>query len=201
MTGGAGAPVPEGAFERVVLANNCSDATADVVRTFTAMVPYPISVVEERLPPGKRSAGWARKREMDVAAALLVARGATGVIITADADSSVGPTWFAATMRESVKGVDCVPGYIDANPLELVSLGRAFLRRGRLEDTYLRFIAEMDARCDPRPHDPWPNHRMSFGASLAVTLAAYTAIGRLPPPSVGKDPALYNRRFMQICSH
>lgn len=186
----AGAPVPEGAFEIVVLANNCSDATADVVRTFAAMVPHPISVVEERLPPDKHSAGLARKRAMDVAAALLVARGATGIILTTDADSSVGPTWFAATMREFVKGVDCVAGYIDANPLELVSLGRAFLGRGRLEDTYLRLIAEIDARCDPRPHDPWPNHRVSSGASLAVTLAAYTAIGGLPPRSVGEDSAL-----------
>ena len=44
--------------------------------------------------------------------------------------------------------------------------------------------------CDPRPHDPWPNHRVASGASLAVTIAAYQAIGGLPPRPVGEDQAL-----------
>ena len=186
----AGAPVSDGAFEVLIFANNCSDATADIVRSFASTMPHPVRVVEERLPSDKLSAGWARKRAMDLAAASLVARGATGVILTTDADSCVAPTWFAATMAEFAKGVDCVAGYIDANPLELVSLGRAFLGRGRLEDTYLRLVAEIYAHCDRRPHDPWPNHRVSSGASLAVTLAAYTAIGGLPPRPVGEDSAL-----------
>ena len=185
-----GAPVPQGTFEILIFANSCSDATAKIALDFASMVPHPVRVVEEVLPPGKLSAGWARKRAMDLAAASLVARGATGVILTTDADSSVAPTWFAATMSELASGADCVAGYIDANPLELVSLGREFLSRGRLEDTYLRLIAEIDARCDPRAHDPWPNHRVSSGASLAVTLAAYTAVGGLPPRPVGEDSAL-----------
>lgn len=186
----AGAPVPEGAFEILVFANNCSDATAKVARNFAALVPHPVTVVIEQLPPDQRSAGGARKRAMELAAAMLDARGGAGLIFTTDADSCVAPTWFAATMREFGRGVDCVAGYIDANPLELVSLGRPFLRRGRLEDTYLRLMAEIDARCDARPHDPWPNHRVSSGASLAVTLSAYRAIGGLPPRPVGEDSAL-----------
>lgn len=186
----AGAPVPEGAFEILVFANNCSDATAEVARNFAALVPHPVSVIVEQLPPDQRSAGGARKRAMDLAAGTLDERGHAGLIFTTDADSCVAPTWFAATMREFGQGVDCVAGYIDANPLELVSLGRPFLRRGRLEDTYLRLIAEIDARCDARPHDPWPNHRVSSGASLAVTLSAYRAIGGLPPRPVGEDSAL-----------
>ncbi|MGA7804038.1 glycosyltransferase [Bradyrhizobium sp.] len=148
-------------------------------------------MVEERLPPERQSAGWARKRAMDLAAAELRGRvDEGGIILTTDADSCVAPTWFAAAVREFAKGVDCVAGYIDADPVELVNLGSAFLQRGRLEDTYLRLLAEIYARCDPRPHDPWPNHRVSSGASLAVTLAAYTAIGGLPPQPVGEDAAL-----------
>lgn len=186
----AGAPVPDGAFEILIFANNCSDATADVARAFAALVPHPVTVVEEQMQPGTQSAGWARKRAMDLAAASLRERGGNGLILTTDADSCVAPTWFAATMREFGHGVDCVAGYIDANPLELVSLGRTFLGRGRLEDRYLRLVAEIYARCDVRPHDPWPNHRVSSGASLAVTLDAYTAIGGLPPRPVGEDAAL-----------
>ena len=186
----AGAPVSEGAFEILVFANNCSDATAEVARSFAALMPHPVTVVDEQLPPDQRSAGGARKRAMDLAAAILDARSGAGLIFTTDADSCVAPTWFAATMREFGLGVDCVAGYIDANPLELVSLGRPFLRRGRLEDTYLRLMAEIDARCDARPYDPWPNHRVSSGASLAVTLSAYRAIGGLPLRPVGEDSAL-----------
>lgn len=185
-----GAPVVQGAFEILVFANNCTDATVKVARDFAALSPHPVRVVAEQLPPGQRSAGGARKRAMDLAAVILHQRGGAGLILTTDADSCVAPTWFAATMREFGQGVDCVAGYIDANPLELVSLGRTFLSRGRLEDNYLRLMAEIDSRCDERPHDPWPSHRVSSGASLAVTLAAYTAIGGLPPRPVGEDAAL-----------
>ena len=186
----AGAPVPSGAFEILIFANNCSDATAEVARAFATLVPHPVTVVEEQLQPGTQSAGWARKRAMDLAADRLADRGGAGIILTTDADSCVAPTWFAATMREFDTGVDCVAGYIDANPFELVGLGRAFLGRGRLEDAYLRLVAEIYARCDARAHNPWPNHRVSSGASLAVTLEAYTAIGGLPPRPVGEDAAL-----------
>jgi hypothetical protein len=113
-----------------------------------------------------------------------------GLILTTDADSRVAPTWLAATLQEFEKGVDCVAGYVDAIPAEYIALGGAFLSRGRLEDTYLRYIAEINALCDPRPHDPWPNHRVSSGASLAVSLAAYSAIGGLPPRPVGEDSAM-----------
>lgn len=179
------------AFEILIFANNCTDATAQAARDFSALVPHRIIVVEDLLPPSELSAGAARKRAMDLAAARLIARGAAdGVILTTDADSCVAPTWFAATMRELQRGVDCVAGYIDAEPLEIVNLGAAFLARGRLEDTYLRLLAEIAARCDPRPHDPWPNHRVSSGASLAVTLSAYRTVGGLPLKAVGEDAAL-----------
>jgi GT2 family glycosyltransferase len=193
---GAGAPVARGAFEIMVYANNCTDGTAAIVRAFAAKVPHPLHVVEEQLPKTRQNAGWARKRAMDLAAAKLAGKGTCGngtpkgFILTTDADSTVALTWFAANIREFAQGADCVAGYIDANPLELVSLGRDFLARGRIEDAYLRLIAEIDARCDPRPHDPWPNHRVASGASLAVTAAAYAAIGGLPPRAVGEDVAL-----------
>jgi hypothetical protein len=206
---GTGAPVKRGAFEIMVYANNCNDGTAAIVRGFAARLPHPLQVVEEELPLPRRNAGWARKRAMDLAAARLAGHHASkAFILTTDADSAVAPTWFAATLREFARGADCVAGYIDADPLELVSLGRDFVARGRVEDTYLRLLAEIDARCDPQPHDPWPNHRVASGASLAVTAAAYAAVGGLPPRAVGEDLALTRvltragfkvRHSMEVC--
>ncbi len=186
-----GAPLADGAFSILVFANNCSDETVVLARAWAASSPHPVSVVEETLPAAQANAGWARKRCMDLAADILARSGERdGVILTTDADSCAAPTWVSATLAAFDKGVDAVAGYIDAHPPEIVGLGPTFLRRGRLEDRYLRAVAEIDALCDPRAHDPWPRHRVSSGASLAVTLSAYRAIGGLPPKPVGEDAAL-----------
>ncbi|PZA12895.1 glycosyltransferase family 2 protein [Rhodopseudomonas palustris] len=187
----AGSPLAAGSFSILVFANNCTDGTVERVGEFARLSPHPIILNAAELPPERQSAGDARKCAMDQAAARLTSQGAEdGVILTTDADSCVAPTWFSKTMTEMSGGADCVAGYIDAEPLEILQLGEDFLKRSRLEDTYLRLIAEIDARCDPRPHDPWPNHRVSSGASLAVTLNAYRAIGGLPARPVGEDAAL-----------
>jgi hypothetical protein len=182
-----GAPLPDNAFDILVFANNCNDDTVAVIERVAQDIPQRVVVVEERLPPEMSNAGWARKRAMDIAADRL---DANSVILTTDADSCVSPTWVWSTFQELARGVNCVAGYIDAAPAEIVRLGGKFLRRGRLEDTYLRQVAEIMARCDPLPHDPWPNHRVSSGASLAVTVEAYRAIGGLPARPLGEDAAL-----------
>lgn len=188
---GRGRPLPNGAFEIIIFANNCSDGTAEIASAMARVSAHPISVVSETLPAEHANAGWARKRAMDLAAARLVhAKHRDGLILTTDADSVVASTWIHATRGAISEGADCVAGYIDAQPAEVMRLGGAFIERGRLEDFYLSAVAEIYAFCDPRPHDPWPNHRVSSGASLAVTLDAYLAIGGLPPKPIGEDAAL-----------
>lgn len=185
-----GSPLSADAFEILVFANNCTDDTVAIIERIAKSVPQRVVVAEERLPPEMSNAGWARKRAMDLAADRLDELGDAGVVMTTDADSCVSPTWVWSNLQELATGVDCVAGYVDAVPTEIISLGDNFLRRGRLEDTYLSLVAEIVARCDPRAHDPWPNHRVSSGASLAVTAGAYRAIGGLPARPLGEDAAL-----------
>ena len=186
-----GAPLPAGMFEILVYANNCSDATVKVARACAAISPQPIKVVCEDLPPERSNAGMARKRAMDCAAdRLRESASRESFILTTDADSCVSPDWFAATLAAFAQGADCVAGYVDADPSEMMTLGAAFLRRARLEDRYARAVAEIYALSDPRPHDPWPNHRVSSGASIAVTTHAYLSVGGLPERAVGEDAAL-----------
>ena len=188
---GRGIPLPTGSFSVLVLANNCRDATAELCRSFAAVAPFPLHVVECRLAPDEAHAGGARRRAMDAAADLLAQDSTrSGVILTTDADSRVGPTWVASTLAGFQPGIDAVAGYIDADPNEYLALGAGFLARGRLEDVYLARVAELYAALDPRRHDPWPNHRVHSGAAIAVTLAAYRAIGGLPVRPLGEDSAL-----------
>lgn len=186
-----GKPLAAGSFSVLVYANDCTDDTAGEVRRCDALSPHRIEVVCEAAPPGQGNAGRARRRAMDHAAARLDAAGHHGgFLLSTDADSCVALDWVAATLRALARGVDAVAGYVDGQPSELLGLGTAFVRRGRLEDEYLSFAAEIDALCDPRPHNPWPTHRVSSGASLAVTLSAYRAIGGLPAVPLGEDIAL-----------
>jgi hypothetical protein len=186
-----GGPIAAGTFEILVFVNNSDDATAAIARRMASVSPHPIIVVEGTLGPDRSTAGWARKTAMDLAADRLAEVDATpAFILTTDADSSVSPTWIAATLAAFADGADCVAGYIDAHPHEIVALGSAFLTRSRLEDRYISQVNEIMALCDPISHDPWPNHRVSSGASLAVSLGAYRAIGGLPPVALGEDIAL-----------
>lgn len=186
-----GRPIPAGAFEILLLANNCTDATISRARALARDMPHALWIKDETIPPAEVSAGVARRRAMELAAARVREIAPhNGLIFTTDADSYAGPTWIANSFREFDQGVDCVAGYIDGHPPDIIRLGTEFVHRGRLEDTYLRAAAEIYARCDPRDHDPWPNHRVSSGASLAVTLSAYLSIGGLPSRPVGEDMAL-----------
>jgi len=194
----SGAPMAAGTFDVLVQANDCRDETASVARSYAARVPFQHRVVECRLPPGETHAGGARRVAMEHAASLLTAdakrtaglAARDGIILTTDADSRVQPTWMAANLAAFAEGVDAVAGYVDADAGEYLALGAGFLGRGRLEDRYLACVAELYAALDPRLHDPWPNHRVHSGASFAVTLSAYRAIGGLPSRPLGEDAAL-----------
>lgn len=196
-----GAPISCGSFSVLLLVNNSTDATEFVARRLQSRLPYYLQIRNVRLPNAMATAGVARRHAMEEAATRLAGMDSNGILLTTDADSLVAPTWYATNLSHLNGGVDCVAGYIDATAGEIVAHGATFLARGRLEDLYLRLIAEIDAICDPRLHDPWPNHRASSGASLAVTLAAYIAVGGMPAQSLGEDrafTALLDRRGFKV---
>jgi hypothetical protein len=116
---------------------------------------------------------------------------ANGVILTTDADTLVDTDWIEANLREIAHGADAVAGYVMADPMELMELPATILERGALEWEYQQLAAELVARADPEPHDPWPRHNQNCGASAAITVAAYRRIGGLPPKRVGEDRALF----------
>ena len=168
----------------VVGANNCSDDTAALARTFASRWVR-IHVEEIVLPPDHAHAGGARRHVMDRAASLA---GPGGVVMTTDADSEVDIDWIAANLGEIGCGADAVAGVIGFDAAARKQLPELGHRTAEWQ------LAELHARLedliDPRPHDPWPRHIWAWGASLALTVETYHAVGGVPLVPLAEDRAL-----------
>ncbi|HJE26220.1 MAG TPA: glycosyltransferase family 2 protein [Methylorubrum populi] len=187
---GGQAGLAPGRLGLVLFLNNCTDGTAEIVAGLVPGLPIPVRVIE-RTYAGAH-AGWARRAAMDAAVAWLEGEGAspaTATILTTDADSVVPPDWVAANLAALAAGADAVAGRVELIPEEAALLPPSLPARGRLEDTYDALITEMEARIDPDPHDPWPCHRTTIGASLSVRLPAYRQVGGMPEIPLGEDGA------------
>jgi glycosyltransferase involved in cell wall biosynthesis len=171
----------------VLFLNNCSDGTPDIVADLLPRLTLPVRVIE-RTYAGAH-AGWARRAAMDAAAAWLDEVGAAGTVLTTDADSRVPTDWVAANLAALDAGADAVAGRVELIPEEAALLPPSLPARGRLEDAYDALITEMEARIDPDPSDPWPCHRTTIGATLAVRRSAYGAVGGMPEIPLGEDGA------------
>ncbi len=175
----------------VLLLNNCRDGTLEQVRAVADQLPMAVQTHSVELARGFANAGWARKLAMDAAADLV--RPDDGIILTTDADTLVNEDWVAQSVRELDGGLDAVAGFVMADPMELMELDAGVLDRGRVEWEYQQMAAELQARADPEPHDPWPRHNQNCGASAAIWARTYRRIGGLPPLPVGEDRALFER--------
>ncbi len=179
------------AFGIVLLLNNCTDGSADRARACLAQSDVPFVLADVRLPPERANAGAARRLAMDIAALWLERSGmGNGLLLTTDADSLVPRDWVARNLEAIRRGSGAVAGRFSLDTETQTSLPLALLKRLRLEQAYEARLVRLAAQIDPRPHDPWPNHRDASGASYAVTLEAYRAIGGLPEIPCGEDRAL-----------
>ena len=174
------------AFSVLLLVNNSTDGTAEKARARAGALPFHLHVREIQLPARLAHAGGARGAAMDWGAEMLGVRG--GVLCSTDADSAVAPTWLAEIWRALAAGVDAVAGVVEFDPEELRL--HPFSHARRLESHYVALQAEVCARLDPEPHNPWPNHLWTWGANMAVTAEAYHAIGGLPRQPLAEDRAL-----------
>lgn len=176
----------------VLLVNNSSDGTIDVVADLAPRLTLPLRVVERNSPDA--NAGWARRGAMHAAAEWLEEVGAArGAILTTDADSHVAPDWIARNLATLDAGADAVAGQIVLDEQDEASLPASLRARGALEEAYERLLTELNARIDPEANDPWPTHWTQSGASLGVTLAAYRHVDGMPPIALGDDRAFVSR--------
>lgn len=174
-------------FGVLLFLNNCTDGTENVVAAMSSRLSFPLEVVECAF--AEASAGWARRRAMDGAAAWLDEGNVDGILLTTDADSRVPPDWIARNLAALEAGADAVAGRLALDPNDAAALPAELHARGAMEAEYEALLIEIVARLDPCPGNPWPHHWCRSGASLAVTLSTYRAIGGMPNIPLGEDRA------------
>lgn len=188
-----GNPLEKERYEIIVLANNCTDDSANIARRFAKNNPrLVLHTVEVTLDRDHAYIGWVRKMLMDEAfRRLALLKRADGVIASTDGDTQVHPTWIAAILNEIKCGADAVGGRIFTDPIERASLAKTtrlyFLRYV----CYRYLVAQLEAYLDPTPCDRAPRHHQHFGGSLAVTAQMYARVGGLPPVRTPEDVAFY----------
>lgn len=165
----------------VLVLDGCADGTERVARATAAATGLPLELVEGPA----RGVGFARGLGMAVAAKRLREEpaGVLRVIASTDADSVVAPDWLARTRAALASdGAAAVGGRIVLDPLEAALVPREVLA-AREAEAARRLIAV-------RRHAPAAGHHQFSGASLALTLAAYDAVGGLPATPTLEDEAL-----------
>lgn len=178
-----------GSLGVVLFLNNCTDGTERIIASLLPSLSVPVRILTEDFAGAH--AGWARRRAMDAAAEWLGEAG--GTILSTDADSRVPSNWVDRNLAAIATGADAVAGRVELDVEEGKLLPPMLHARGRLEDIYDALITEAEARIDPDPHDPWPCHRTTIGATLAVTRDAYRAVGGMPEIPLGEDGAFIAR--------
>jgi glycosyltransferase involved in cell wall biosynthesis len=182
--------VPPQALAVVVLLNNTDDGSRGVVAKVASETGLPVELVDVELPAENANAGWARKLAMDHARHLVRD---DGFLLTTDADTAADSDWISQNVQAMTAGADAVAGFVTADPIEMERIDAHVLAIGAKEWELQHLLAEIDARTDIVPHDPWPRHNQNCGASLAITASMYDRVGGLPALPVGEDRALMDK--------
>ena len=185
-------------YEVILLANNCTDDSVPIARTFARRHPgFQLHIIDRVLPPSQAYIGRVRQMLMDEAYYRLAGLGLAGVggkrgvIASTDGDTQVSSVWIAATLLELSQGVDAVGGRIIADAIGCEALAPQVKMRYLWGDCYHQSIVELESYIDANPHDRWPRHAQHYGASLAVTAQMYRKAGGLPAVRTPEDVAFY----------
>lgn len=186
----------DGARLRVlVLANNCTDATADTLRAMARAGDVPnldLRVVEATIPPPDAHVGTARRRALDAGAEWLAGdRVADGVLLSTDADAIVPEDWVRANLR-ALRRAELVGGRLVLQADEVSDTPALRALHDRIEE-YWSAVRGLEDAFDPPAHDPAPRHGDHVAASLSLRADLYRAVGGLPVLPCGEDNALVSR--------
>jgi hypothetical protein len=174
----------------LLLLNNCNDLTETIARNLSAALPFTLHIVCHTFPPAEANAGNARRLAMRLAAERA---GPDGVLLTTDADCVVANDWVERNLRSLAAGTDLVCGRVEIDPVEATLIPPHLHADDALEQEFSDLLDRIAFVLDPTPADPWPRHTHEPGASIGVTVEAFTRSGGIPPIATGED-----RAFVQL---
>jgi len=179
-----------GADEVVVIVscNNCSDDSPAMLHALAPALPFALEIEEVTLPPAIAHAGGARRHAMDAASRRVRP---DGLILTTDADGIADDDWIERTASAFAGDIAAVAGRVSTDWAMLSQFPPDVLDLGAREWDYQLLSAELGARVDPEPHDPWPRHDQTCGANMAIRAVWYQRIGGLPVLRSGEDGAMF----------
>jgi Glycosyl transferase family 2 len=171
----------------VVVLNNCSDRSAEVVRVAASLHPgLLVNIVEVDFPGLSAHVGSARRLAMQRAQDIC---GPRAVLFSTDADATPAKDWVEASLRAIHAGADIVGGHIVGDKIEEKLLGPGFNRRAARHLQYAKLVDRFKSLIHPVAHDPWPRHSDHTGASIAVRAGVYRAVGGMPALPFREDVA------------
>ncbi|MCF2489192.1 glycosyltransferase family A protein [Dyadobacter sp. CY347] len=194
QTDGSGQPLPRGTYEVIVLVNNSSDDSFQIVTRYAQAFPaFGLSAGNIALPKDQAHIGTVRRLLMDEAYKRLTLSGSDdGIIASTDGDTIVDSQWVFQIMAEIAKGNDAVGGRILTHKNEQIA------RLYHLRDvTYRCLLTHAECLVDPQVHNPYPRHFQYFAANMAVTCKMYAQAGKLPILPFLEDVAFYKALLNQ----
>lgn len=165
----------EGVRRILVLANDCTDATARHASAAGAEVA-------ER---GRLAHGVGEARALGCAEAL-GRWPETDMLVATDADGRVGRGCILA-LRRALARADAAMGRLVLDPRELAALPPDVIAVQHLEEERGTLLAELGSVFVPRPHDPLPRHLHRAGGLMAFRPAAYLGVGGFRPLPCHED--------------
>ncbi len=180
-------------FEILILANNCTDNSVELIKDFQRKYPaLQIYLEEVTLPPTQANIGYVRRLLKEVAYNRLCQNDG-GIIMTTDGDTSVAPDWIAQNEAEIDNGADAVGGRILLCPEELNYLDELTSAFHFKDEQYHLLVTELEAKIIDSSHDPSPRHHQHFNGSFAMTTDCYKKSGGIPDVIYLEDCAYFDR--------
>ena len=175
IAGAVAALRSEGVTRILVVANGCTDATAERAAAAGAAV----------IEVGCLENGVGEARALGCAEAMARWSG-TSMLISTDADGRLCAGAVAA-LKRALERADAAMGRVVPDPAEHSRLPRHVIAHGELEARRDSLLAELCALCMPSPHDPVPRHLFRAGALMAFRPEAYRGVGGFRPMPCHED--------------
>jgi len=174
----------------VLLADDCTDGTAEAAREASAR--HGLAMCLLRAEPAGMRHGAGRARRIAVACARGMTR-AGGTVLTTDADARIEPGALVAALRAVGEGADLVCGDIDAPLPPDLACAPSIRRLRAATEPYAALLHEVRHAIDVL-HGRQPVHARphygEYGACMAVTARLLDRLGGVPDRPTGEDRAL-----------